>query len=624
MSAALGPRRHPAAAALAAGLVMLAASLLPIRMVLGEPALRLATVAAPPGVAAALPHPATHLGVRWTGDHDDRLAARWRGAGGDPWSPWSPVEVAHDLGDEAAGRVLSGLLLAGGATEAEVRVDAGSPQGIELVAIDAEHGPSRLVVAHATRPAGAYNPVPRVPPPPVISRTQWGADESIRRPEISFAPPVRMVVHHTVTTTNDPNPAATVRAIYGYHVLANGWNDIGYNFLIDAQGRVYEGRWARGYAPGEVPTGEDIAGRGVTGAHAEGNNTGTVGVALLGDFTAAPPTPAALDSLQRLLAWKADRHDIDALGAANWTTGVLPTIVGHRDVGATACPGDRFHPLLPAVRRAVAQTVATARAKPRVAAGYWMLGADTTVYPFGEGEALGPVAGSAPMRAPAASIAATPSGKGLWVLSSGGQVTAFGDAGWYGSTEAMALNAPAVRLEPTTTGRGYWILGRDGGVFSFGDAAFHGSTGDLRLNAPVISMTATPSGLGYWLLAADGGVFTFGDGGFFGSTGDLTLNAPVVSMAPHPSGRGYWLQAADGGIFSFGQVGFHGSVPELGLAGVARSVQIRAAPGGKGYYVLGADGGIFAFGELQFHGARPGLAGPQAAVDLTLLVRAAD
>ncbi|MDP9069946.1 MAG: peptidoglycan recognition protein, partial [Actinomycetota bacterium] len=187
-------------------------------------------------------------------------------------------------------------------------------------------------------------------------RAQWRADESLRRGGPSFAPVSRAAVHHTVTPNDDHDPSSTVRAIHAYHVRANGWDDIGYNFLIDAAGRVYEGRWARSYQPGEPPTGESAEGLGVVGAHAEGNNAGSVGVALLGDFSRRPPTPASLDALARLLAWKADRHGIDPLGTTSWSGGrTLPTIVGHRDVGATSCPGDRLYAELPALRQSVAQ-----------------------------------------------------------------------------------------------------------------------------------------------------------------------------------------------------------------------------------------------------------------------------
>ena len=619
---------------LVAVLVMAAATVLPIRTAWSAPDVRLDELAAEPGAVVDLTYPSSHLGVRWIGEKTDGLQVRWRAASA-PWSSWVPVVVAPELGDDAADVRLSGLLPVDDAVDAQVRVVEGSPADIEVVAIDTEHGPRRLVVQ---RPSAGAQTVPlptttsapttttsttakpasndAVPQPAIISRAQWGADEAMKGNDPpAFGPITRLALHHTAGGEGE-DPAATVRAIYAYHTKSNGWNDIGYNFLVDSGGRIYEGRYARDYARGEVPTGETTDKLGVTGAHIAGNNTGTVGVALLGDFSGdARPTNAAVSAAEKVFAWKADRHDIDVAGSTSWSTGEKPTLIGHRDAGSTACPGDRLYEQLPAMRSRIVSAVGPVKPKPTTT-GYWVLGRDTGLYTFGDAPFHG---GAGEIPAPAVSMAPTRTGLGYWLLSANGRVSAYGDAVNHGSTEAMRLNAPAVRLEPTRSGKGYWIQAADGGIFTFGDAAFYGSTGSMKLNSPIISMSATPSGRGYWLLAGDGGVFTFGDGEFFGSTGSMKLNAPVVSMAPHPNGRGYWLQARDGGIFSFGEVRFHGSVPGLGVP-AASTVQIRTTPTGEGYYVLAADGGIFTFGDARFHGAQPGLKNGATAIDLGLRI----
>ena len=125
-------------------------------------------------------------------------------------------------------------------------------------------------------------------------------------------------------------------------------------------------------------------------------------------------------------------------------------------------------------------------------------------------------------------------------------------------------------MAATPDGKGYWLVASDGGIFAFGDADFYGSTGGIALNRPVVGMAATPDGQGYWLVASDGGIFAFGDARFYGSTGAIPLNRPVVGMAATPDGKGYWLVASDGGIFSFGDAGFYGSVPELPPPGPPR------------------------------------------------------
>jgi type VII secretion-associated serine protease mycosin len=245
------------------------------------------------------------------------------------------------------------------------------------------------------------------------------------------------------------------------------------------------------------------------------------------------------------------------------------------------------------------------------AAGYWVVGADGQVRPFGSAPDLGSAAGAS--GAPIVAAAAAPSGRGYWLASADGAVFAFGDATFYGSMQHSRLNAAIVGMAATPSGDGYWLLGADGGIFSFGAARFHGSTGDLKLNRPIVDMAATPSGDGYWLLGADGGVFSFGAARFHGSTGAMTLNQPVVSLAPSPDG-GYWLVAADGGIFAF-DAPFHGSLPGLAQnTKLQPGRRIRATAAGAGYYILGSHGQVFVFGTAANHGSAHDL----PAVDLIL------
>ncbi len=146
----------------------------------------------------------------------------------------------------------------------------------------------------------------------------------------------------------------------------------------------------------------------------------------------------------------------------------------------------------------------------------------------------------------------TRSGSGYWAVTPDGAVTAFGDAGHFGSMAGRPLNAPIAAIAGTHTDAGYWLVATDGGVFAFGDAQFHGSMGDRPLNAPVVAIEATTTGGGYWLAATDGGVFAFGDAGFFGSLGSNPPSSPVLAMIATRTGAGYTLMTADGELFEFG------------------------------------------------------------------------
>ena len=145
-----------------------------------------------------------------------------------------------------------------------------------------------------------------------------------------------------------------MRAIELYHVKGNGWNDIGYNFLVDRFGTVFEGRF------GGIE-------RNVIGAHAEGFNTGSVGVAVVGEYSSLAVSPQARDSLAKLLAWRLDLAHVDPLSTLSFISGgnarfpaglpvFLRTVSGHRDTGFTDCPGTALYNLLNAIAGDVAKT----------------------------------------------------------------------------------------------------------------------------------------------------------------------------------------------------------------------------------------------------------------------------
>jgi hypothetical protein len=191
--------------------------------------------------------------------------------------------------------------------------------------------------------------------PTFVARSGWLADEAIVKAKPLYADTLRMAhVHHTAGTNTYTRlqAPAVVRAIELYHVKGNGWNDIGYNALVDRFGTVYEGRAG----------GLD---RNVVGAHARGFNTGSFGIAVMGDFRTADPPKAAVDALVRTLAWRLDLAHVDPLSTFNGISAgnerfgpgipvFLRAISGHRDTGATTCPGERLFAQLGDIARRVA------------------------------------------------------------------------------------------------------------------------------------------------------------------------------------------------------------------------------------------------------------------------------
>ncbi|MFE4589520.1 peptidoglycan recognition protein family protein [Streptomyces laurentii] len=193
--------------------------------------------------------------------------------------------------------------------------------------------------------------------PRVVTRAQWGADESeVPEPAI-YLPGGRIkaaFVHHTDSRPYDCAQSATIiQGILDYHVRVEGWRDIGYNFLVDKCGTIYEGRKGGVDQP-------------VHGAHTYGWNAQTTGVAVIGDFTGEGAPRAALASVARIIAYKLGQYGVDPRGRTTLTAGAsqtasgrgyvegdtysFDTVSGHRDGFATACPGDGLYGQLATIR----------------------------------------------------------------------------------------------------------------------------------------------------------------------------------------------------------------------------------------------------------------------------------
>jgi hypothetical protein len=230
--------------------------------------------------------------------------------------------------------------------------------------------------------------------PGIISRSEWGADESIRlfTGDIEKKKPIdylyerdaefyekyqeelkiikiiqtdkdgnyltwpieypeqieKIVIHHTATTRDLDDPVTAINNIYHYHTITKGWGDIGYNYIIDQEGNIYEGRYG----------GEKAA-----GAHAGKFNHGTIGIAVLGHYSVNEIPLPALKSLIHLIGEKAKLYDIKPDGFSTFRDIRLPNIVGHRDVGETSCPGDKIYRELNYIRKLLASNSKTSSSK---------------------------------------------------------------------------------------------------------------------------------------------------------------------------------------------------------------------------------------------------------------------
>jgi flagellar hook assembly protein FlgD len=287
------------------------------------------------------------------------------------WSVWYSValEYAAEVGGDP--QAYTEALWTGGGRYIQVAAEAASGDGatpaelddVHLTAIstaeDADVVAQGLgVVRHvATTIAGVEFAAPSqamTDAPTIVTRRQWGADESWRTGSPSTAPVKMAIVHHTGSGNSytRAEAPAIVRGAYYYHTKALGWSDVGYNFLVDRYGTVYEGRY------GGIS-------EGVIGAQTLGFNTGSTGVSVIGEYTHVAPPAAALSALKKLLAWKLDVHHVDPASRARMVCGYgsryatgqvvdFPAIAGHRDANYTDCPGNKLYALLPSIRRAAA------------------------------------------------------------------------------------------------------------------------------------------------------------------------------------------------------------------------------------------------------------------------------
>ncbi|GAA2614799.1 peptidoglycan recognition protein [Streptomyces tubercidicus] len=368
------------------------------------------------GLPARAVRPFSLLGVVWddaAAELRGRVQVRTRATGSGDWSGWRDVQVhnddAPDLGSaerrNGAVRGSTAPLWVGDSDAVQLRITPDAvrhraravlPGGLRLELVDPGEAPGAVRAAPADPPApltsedtaasaantklaplGAteipaldqaasladLTAVEGAPPghtyvgprPRIVTRAGWGADEQLREKAFTYTRTVRAAFVHHSGSGNDYDCAeapALIRAMYRFHVKSNHWRDIGYNFLIDRCGTVYEGR-AGGVA------------KPVMGAHTLGFNSDSTGIAVLGTFTDDEPPQPAVEAIARLTAWKLGLYSVDPRATIKMLSGggnrfpkgtkvPLHVISGHRDGFTTDCPGVHLYDKLAATRRAAA------------------------------------------------------------------------------------------------------------------------------------------------------------------------------------------------------------------------------------------------------------------------------
>ncbi len=294
------------------------------------------------------------LGVNWSVDAGDDLQIEL-GFGVNGADFTDPVTVVADTEDAPLrapdGKVFSRLAWAQGASFVRYRVlDAnGDPieePSVGFTYIDATRGPG---VDDVFAPAA----LPTLEKPPIISRAGWGANEGYRFDSTGeawvreYREVEKVIIHHTATA-NTGDPLAIIRSIYYFHAVERGWGDIGYNYLVDRFGNVYEGRFG---------------GDNVVGGHAFQYAFGSSGIGTMGNHAIADVTESCQAAIIAITAWVG--RNLDPLGNSDFLEAPnLPTICGHRDVTQDACPGDFLYTDLPAIRQAVKQVLDATESPP--------------------------------------------------------------------------------------------------------------------------------------------------------------------------------------------------------------------------------------------------------------------
>jgi uncharacterized protein YgiM (DUF1202 family) len=301
-------------------------------------------------------YPFWALGASWNGDVGTwPIIALQFSEDGSTWT--ETIDVAANTEDGGQpnrdGRLFTPLVFTDGVQWVRYQtIDsdrrAGEIAGLSFVYIDPTDGPwEEDILPESGVGAFSLRNEETLAPPEIITRAQWGANEAWRRdtygeiwsPEYETV--THLIIHHTATANRPADVPGAIRSIYYYHAVEQGWGDIGYNYLVDHNGRIYQGRYG---------------GQDVIGGHSFQFAIGSSGISTIGNFMNVDISVAAKSALVSICAWVG--RDLDPLGTEDFHEAPdLPIISSHRDVNSTTCPGDRLWNDLPELRQLVAQTL---------------------------------------------------------------------------------------------------------------------------------------------------------------------------------------------------------------------------------------------------------------------------
>nr|WP_238338142.1 FG-GAP-like repeat-containing protein [Pedococcus badiiscoriae] len=302
----------------------------------------------------------TVAGVSWartTGLSSKDITVEVRVREDSGWTGWESLGVADEgpqggTTESTTARLGSNPLVTDGATAIQVRVDTTNGQPLPDLRVTTINPGTSAADNGLTPQLPAASASAAALTPTIITRKQWGADESLRGPATYNSTVKAIVIHHTATSNDytETTAAAQIRGIYAYDTKGLGWSDIAYNFLVDKFGRVYEGR------AGSIT-------QAVRGAHAMGFNTDTMGISALGNYQTTTPPAVMVDSIAKVAGWKLSQYGVDPLGTTQLTSAggtgtkfaagvvaTLPTINAHQNTSYTLCPGQYLYPLMSTIR----------------------------------------------------------------------------------------------------------------------------------------------------------------------------------------------------------------------------------------------------------------------------------